>query len=258
MLWTWTSLILAAPLLAKQHVFLDIFAGSALGWMAFLALFRMRPVEATASEALQATLRARSEVAHSIGSQLQPLASQDARKRGGELAIFTSLCVCGGILTVTGWNSSRWFLVAAGIAATTLALNAFVLLMHEGMHDCLFRSRFWNWFGSVLLGSTFLMSFSAYRVLHTRHHNFLGDRAIRMIITITRAVPAVLWFLHFVRLTCGSLLYLALIPMLALKYGSDTERRRILGEYAFLLAAYAWRCASCRRRFYSLPGGRRC
>ena len=27
--------------------------------------------------------------------------------------------------------------------------------------------------------------------------------------------------------------------MLALKYGSDTERRRILGEYAFLLVAYS-------------------
>jgi fatty acid desaturase len=239
MLWTWTSLILAATLLAKQHVFLDIVAGAALGWMAFLALFRRQPVEAAASEALQATLRARSQVARAIESQLQPLASQDARKRGGELAFFFGLCGCGVFLTVTGWNSSRWFLIAAGITATTLALNAFVLLMHEGMHDCLFRHRFYNWFGSVLLGSTFLMSFSAYRVLHTRHHNFLGDpRDPDDYHNYTRR-PALLWFLHFVRLTCGSLLYLALIPMLALKYGADAERRRILGEYAFLLVAYS-------------------
>src|SRR5262249_830648 len=47
----WTSVILAATLLAKQHVFLDILGGGLLGCAAFVALFRIGPVEAAASEA---------------------------------------------------------------------------------------------------------------------------------------------------------------------------------------------------------------
>jgi len=70
------------------------------------------------------------------------------------------------------------------------------------MHDCLFRGRRRNWLASVLLGSTFLMSFSAYRVLHTRHHRFLGDpRDPDDYANYTRH-PLWLWCLHFVRLEC--------------------------------------------------------
>jgi membrane-associated phospholipid phosphatase len=43
LLWAWTFLILAATLLTKQHVFVDILGGGALGWMAFVALFRTQP-----------------------------------------------------------------------------------------------------------------------------------------------------------------------------------------------------------------------
>jgi fatty acid desaturase/membrane-associated phospholipid phosphatase len=232
LLWIWTFLILAATLLSKQHVFLDIAAGGALGWIAFVALFRPQPAEAAASEALQATLQARNELAHSLGPHLGMLSSQDQRRRAAELACFAGLAASGVFLTVTGWT-------AAGIAATALALNAFVLFMHEGMHDSLFRSRRANWFGSVLLGATFLMSFSAYRVLHTRHHHFLGDPRDPDDYRNYTGRRALLWSLHFVRLTCGSLLYLGLIPMLALKYGAHAERRRILGEYALLLVAYS-------------------
>jgi fatty acid desaturase len=111
--------------------------------------------------------------------------------------------------------------------------------MHDGMHATLFHDRRWNRFGAVLLGSTFLMSFSAYRVMHTRHHTYLGDaRDPDDYQNYVRRRP-LLWCLHFVRLTVGPLLYLALIPILALKYGSPRERRQILEEYLLLLVAYS-------------------
>jgi hypothetical protein len=174
-LWLWTFLILAATLLTKRHVTWDLLAGAALALAAYAALFRPQTSDASASEALQATLSARAGLVRGHEDELAALTSHDWRMRAREFLCFAVLGACGVWLCVTGWATSRWFLLAAGIAATALALNAFVLLMHDGMHGMLFSSRRRNWAGSVLLGSTFLMSFSAYRVLHTRHHKFLGD-----------------------------------------------------------------------------------
>src|ERR1022692_195907 len=243
-LWVWVLLILASTLLAKRHEFLDICAGAALGWGVFVALFGRRRQEAAECEALQATLRAREEMSRGFEAQVAKLAAQDWRERAVEFAVFIALAVCGVWLTVASWENSRWFFLAAGIPVTALALNAFVLLMHDGMHSSLFPNRRWNRIGSVLLGATFFMSYSAYRVLHTRHHRFLGDsRDPDDYQNYLRRPRVLLWSLHFMRLSVGPLLYLALIPVLALKYGTGEERRYILAEYLFLLAAYGvlWR-----------------
>jgi fatty acid desaturase len=163
----------------------------------------------------------------------------DWRKRALEFACFFALAAIGFSLSVMGQAGFRWPLLVSGIVLTALALNAFVLLMHDGMHATLFRNRSANYAVSVLLGSTFLMSFSAYRIMHTRHHKFLGDpRDPDDYKNYVRA-RLLVWLLHFWRLTLAPLLYLVFIPMLALKYGSHADRRRVLGEYAFLLAAYS-------------------
>src|SRR5262249_6907693 len=81
--------------------------------------------------------------------------------------------------------------------------------------------------------------FSAYRVMHTRHHTFLGDaRDPDDYRNYVRRQPF-LWYLHFVRLAAGPLLYLVLIPVMALKYGPVRERREILQEYLFLSVPYS-------------------
>jgi fatty acid desaturase len=130
-------------------------------------------------------------------------------------------------------------MLIAGIAITAIGLNTFPLLMHEGMHGVLFPGRRTNWLASVMLGSVFLMSFSAYRVLHLRHHRYLGDpRDPDDYHNYSRSRPMV-WFLHFVRLTLGPLLYLFLIPLLALKYGSAAQRKLVCVEYTLLLAIYS-------------------
>jgi fatty acid desaturase len=238
-LWLWTLLILAATLLTKRHVTLDLIAGGALALAAYAALFRAQTCDASASEALQATLSARAGLVRGHEDELAALTSHDWRKRAGEFLCFAALGGIGVWLSVKGWTTPRWPLAAAGIAATAVALNAFVLLMHDGMHGTLFSSRRWNWAGSVLLGSTFLMSFSAYRVLHTRHHKFLGDPRDPDDYHNYIRHPALLWSLHFVRLTFGSLLYLMAIPILAIKYGTREERRRILVEYGMIIGIYS-------------------
>jgi fatty acid desaturase len=111
--------------------------------------------------------------------------------------------------------------------------------MHEGMHGVLFAGRAWNQVASVLLGAAFLMSFTAYRVMHLRHHRYLGDpRDPDDYHNYSRSRLTV-WLLHFVRLTLGPLLYLALIPLLALRYGSAEQRKLIAAEYTGLFAIYS-------------------
>jgi fatty acid desaturase len=238
-LWTWTLLILASTLLAKRHELVDIVAGAALGAFAYWALFRQRPKEALHCEAWQSTVDARKSLSQGMEPELAPLLRLNWRKRALELICFLSVAAAGLWLSLSDPAGSHLLLRVSGILISSLALNAFVLFMHDGMHSTLFRNRQWNWLGSVLLGSTFLMSFTAYRILHTRHHKFLGDSRDPDDYQNYVGVRPLLWALHFVRLTVGALLYLALIPLLALKYGDDKERRRILGEYAFLLTVYS-------------------
>ncbi|HEY7402690.1 MAG TPA: fatty acid desaturase [Candidatus Angelobacter sp.] len=247
-LWIWTILILASTLLIKRHQLVDIIAGSSMGAFAYWALFRTRPKEAAYCEAWQTTVSARKSLTHGLEGELASLLLLNWRRRVLELVSFFSLAAAGLWCSLAGWSGGRWPLLALGVVTTALALNAFVLLMHDGMHFTLFRNRTWNWLGSVLLGSTFLMSFTAYRIMHTRHHRFLGDARDPDDYQNYVHPGAVLWSLHFMRLTVGSLLYLALIPLLALKYGSDEERRRVLGEYVFLLAVYGalWHLAPGR------------
>lgn len=238
-LWAWTAIIVTSALLSKRHVALDLLAGSVLGYAVFFALFQPRPSESTECAALDATLVARNALIRGMETELALMVRLDWRKRTFELCCFGSLGLGSVWLTISSWAASRVWLTTLGIVGTALALNAFVLLMHDGMHSTLFQTRRVNRLGSVLLGSTFLMSYSAYRVMHTRHHTFLGDaRDPDDYQNYVRRQPA-LWCLHFVRLIVGPLLYLALIPVMALKFASDHERRYIMQEYLFLLVAYS-------------------
>jgi fatty acid desaturase len=238
-IWFWTFLILAATLLTRRHVAIDLLAGSALGLAAYAALFKAEVRDAAGSTALQATMAARAGLLRGHEDELAELTAQDWRNRAAELLCFGVVCAAGVWLTIAGMVSSRLPFTAVGIAITAIALNAFVLLMHDGMHGTLFSTPRRNWAGSVLLGSTFLMAFSAYRVLHSRHHKFLGDPRDPDDYHNYIKHPALVWALHFVRLSIGSLLYVMAIPILAIKFGTEVERRRILVEYGILLTIYS-------------------
>jgi fatty acid desaturase len=126
-----------------------------------------------------------------------------------------------------------------GTALAAVGLNAMVLLLHEGMHGTLFAGRRANRWVAVLLGASVLISFTAYRVMHERHHRYLGDpRDPDDYENYTRD-RRLLWLMQLLRVTVGAFLYIVLIPLLALRHGAAGARRRVLQEYAVLLACYA-------------------
>jgi fatty acid desaturase len=126
----------------------------------------------------------------------------------------------------------------AGTILVAVAINAMVLLLHEGMHRILFRNQVANRLVSMALGACFLMSFTAYQVLHIRHHDYLGDPRDPDDYRNYTDSPTLLWVMHFGRLFLGAFLYILLIPWLALKHGDSGERRRVVEEYFILALVY--------------------
>ena len=238
-LFLWTSLVVVSALLIKRHLAVDIAGGALLGWATDATLFRPDRAEAPDSEPVVETLRIRRRLAREASSEFAAFTRYDGGKRATELAVFLALAGAGFWLSIHARSVASAPMLTVGIVVTAVALNTFPLLMHEGMHGVLFANRRWNWIASVLLGSTFLMSFSAYRVLHLRHHRYLGDpRDPDDYHNYSRSRPMV-WCLHFVRLIFGPALYLCLIPVLALKHGPPAQRKLICIEYTLLAAIYS-------------------
>lgn len=199
--------------------------------------------------AFQDTCRARAAVSAGIEDRLAELRRFHLGKRLAELAIFVALWAAGAAL-VLGTRAllepgaAAYALRIVGTFACAVALNAFVLLLHEGMHHTLFVGPGWNRWGAVALGVPLFISFSAYQVMHIRHHDYLGDpRDPDDYENYTRR-RWLLWCMHFVRITVGTFLYLLLIPVQALRFGRPRERRRVVEEYLVLalVHAAAWIC----------------
>lgn len=160
-----------------------------------------------------------------------------------ELGVFVALWVAGAVIGLALAprlvGAASWATRAAAVLVCAVAFNAFVLLMHESFHGVLFRRRGANRWGGVALGATVLISCTAYRVLHTRHHKYLGDARDPDDYANYSSDARVVWLMHWVRLLLGCPIYLVAIPILALRYGTRDEKRDVLVEYALLFALWA-------------------
>ena len=184
---------------------------------------------------------ARAVLTAGLEPQVAALARPHVGKRAVELAFFPLLWAAGMAVTAAGLRGGGAGHVALrvlGVATSALALNAFVLLLHEGMHGVLFRGRFLNRWVSVLLGGCVLVGFTAYRVMHLRHHRYLGDPRDPDDYDNYSKSPRVVWAMHFVRLSLGAYLYVLLMPCLAARHGRRAERQRVAAEYAVLVAGW--------------------
>jgi fatty acid desaturase len=172
-------------------------------------------------------------MARGLEDRIRALGRLEAGLRVREIVPFVVLAAWGALCVSRGGPCRT-----LGTVAIALAINAAVLLLHEGMHGTLAANRRINHWLSVALGGLVCMSFSAYQVLHLRHHAHLGDELDPDDYDNYTRSRAVVWTLHFVRLAAGSLVYLVMIPVLAMRWGDQAARRRIRAEYAILAAVY--------------------
>lgn len=178
-----------------------------------------------------------------LETELSALRRLDAGKRRREVAFFAGLWLAA--LLLNGWGYAAgpgWthgLLRIAGTLGSAVAINAFILLLHEGMHGTLFAGGLANRWVSVALGTTFCMSFTSYRVMHQRHHRYLGDPRDPDDYANYVGNRRLLWALHYVRLVLGVYIYVVVIPILAWRHAARSERRDIAVEYLVLGAVYA-------------------
>ena len=250
----WAAAILYATIATRQHVALDLLAGGVLGVLCYVATAeRASVVEGRerngeregespgVPESVLAHRHARRTVSAGVEGEVAALGRLSTAKRLAELTFFPLLWLAGASLTLFALNFQaipRFGGYAAGLIVSAVALNGFVLLLHEGMHATLFSGRALNRWSSVTLGGCVLISFTAYQVLHIRHHTYLGDARDPDDYHNYSASPRVVWLLHYVRLAVGAFLYVLLIPLLARRHGTAEERHRVAQEYAVL--ALAW------------------
>jgi fatty acid desaturase len=157
--------------------------------------------------------------------------------------LYVPAWIAGGTLCVlaarSGWSPWLWIpLWTAGWAVAGLSLAAFFLLMHEGTHGTLAKSSRLNRLLAVIFGIPAFLGFTSYRVLHLRHHENLGGGDDPDDYANYTSNVMVLWTLHLLRLTIGSYLYLVLIPILAWRHGSRSDRIAIAQESLLLGAIY--------------------
>ncbi|MDR3574649.1 MAG: fatty acid desaturase [Anaerolineaceae bacterium] len=201
----------------------------------------LQPLAYAASD-VPSHAEARTKMLNGYQTEFAALRVIDSGERFKEMGIFLALFAAGMGLNLLGILDFKTLpgliMRISGTLVTTLAVNSFVLLMHEGMHYVLFKNRTANRWVSVALGATFLMSYTSYRVLHTRHHRYLGDRRDPDDYENYAGRPGLVWLMQYLRLSIGAVVYIFMIPFLAWRYANSTERRDILVEYAILIPIY--------------------
>jgi fatty acid desaturase len=204
-----------------------------------------------------ASADARAALSAGLDGPLAALRRFSLGRRLGELAVFVPLWPAGAAMTLAAWHGLEpgvlcYALITCGVLLSAVALNAFVLLLHEGMHHVLFANPTLNRWVSVLLGAPALISFTAYQVMHLRHHHYLGDPRDPDDYANYTSRPWRLWLMHFCRLLFAAFLYVLLIPLLALRVGTATQRWRIAQEASRSTASptratRTWPVARCGR-----------
>lgn len=118
------------------------------------------------------------------------------------------------------------------------AIHGMANLMHEGMHNNLFNSKLNNWLFGFVAGIPSLFSVTAYKVNHLIHHKYTGtDKDPDELFNIT-SNKFLIRVMFYVILLVGVFLYLFHVPVNAIRFGSNSERRQILLEYTIMIAIY--------------------
>jgi fatty acid desaturase len=195
------------------------------------------------NEGARRAASARASIARGLEQEIAALRCPSMWTRLEEIVLFGALWLAGGVIVMRGLaqpeGATHWALRIAGTLVIALALHVFALLLHDGVHHTLFRDRRLNRWVAVLLGGCVLISASAYQAMHERHHVFLGDPRDPDDYHNYSGDRRMIWLMHYLRLTVGTFLYLALIPVMVAKRATPAEQRRVAVEYSLLAVIYA-------------------
>ncbi|MBY0528215.1 MAG: fatty acid desaturase [Gemmataceae bacterium] len=186
--------------------------------------------------------------AHAPRVQVDPDLLDDLHRIDGHhyrrLIAFVVLFVAaaaGLYVLVVQWPDSAWRWLASVplYLLAAASLHGISLFTHEGVHGTLSLSRPWNRALSIACALPVLQNYSAYRVLHLRHHLFLGREGDPDHFANYTSWTWLEFLMHWGRLIIGYPAYLIAIPILGYRQGNATDRRWMLFEVALLAALTA-------------------
>jgi fatty acid desaturase len=116
------------------------------------------------------------------------------------------------------------------------SLHGISLFTHEAVHGVLSRDPAWNRALGIACALPVLQNYSAYKVLHLRHHKHLGDEGDPDHYDNYTRWTWLVFSMHWLRLIAGYPIYVTMIPILGYRQGNRSERRWILFEVLILVA----------------------
>jgi fatty acid desaturase len=115
------------------------------------------------------------------------------------------------------------------------SLHGISLFTHEGVHGLLSHNRVWNRALSIACALPVLQNFSAYRVLHLRHHRHLGLPGDPDYYPNYTRWSWLVFAMNWGRLLVGYPAYIAAIPVLGFRHGEVGDRWWIAFEVGLLV-----------------------
>ncbi|MDB6111922.1 MAG: fatty acid desaturase [Pedosphaera sp.] len=114
------------------------------------------------------------------------------------------------------------------------SLHGISLFTHEGVHGTLSHRAWWNRALSIACAQPVLQNYSAYKVLHLKHHHHLGQEGDPDHYANYTHWTWLEFAMHWGRLIIGYPAYIVAIPILGYRQGTASARRWILFEVCLL------------------------
>ena len=163
-----------------------------------------------------------------------------ARRNGIRFCQFVLIYVASAALTIFAASQMnawwQWGLLAPFYLLSAASLHGISLFTHEAVHGTLARNRWLNDLLGALCAFPVLQTCTAYRVLHLRHHQHLGNDGDPDHYENYTRWTWMVFLMNWLRLLVGYPVYITAIPVMGFRQGATRERWWIAAEVSVLLA----------------------
>jgi fatty acid desaturase len=138
------------------------------------------------------------------------------------------------------FQGSAWLFLGPLYLLAAASLHGISLFTHEGVHGTLSIYPWWNRALSIACAQPVLQNYSAYKVLHLKHHHHLGQEGDPDHYANYTSWTWLEFVMHWSRLLIGYPVYIVAIPILGYRQGTPSARFWILLEVCLLGILIFW------------------